>query len=458
MLIDVLAFSPLLFFAAAGAFSAYLYIQGDERQRWRIHILATTYLAYAGYYLTRKAFTICKTSIAGEFNIGLDATGHIWTAFLIAYMVGQFVSSYLGRKHGARLLLLTGLGISMGVNALCGIANSFPTLMVFMIINGFAQATGWPGAVGGIAYWVAPQERGRIMGWWSTSYAVGNVLVKTVGGFLLGMYGWRWSFVGLTLLTLLIWLYVYLRHRNRPEDVGLEPFVEEDAERLQAVRTAQGDRITLGEYLRLMANPLILVMGFSYFCIKFLRYALDSWLPAFLNVQGMNVAHASYYSQIFDVAGLVGVIAAGYALDKLFRGNWALLCLVLGVGMTFAYYGVLLAGNSPVLLALCYGLVGFMLYGPDTLLGGAAAVQVAGEKNGVAVAGIVNGLASLGPVVQEQVIAWLVRGHVEQGMRNTNLLAFTMSAAFTLMMVVAVWRLHRAHEDDRREMEKRNST
>ena len=68
-----------------------------------------------------------------------------------------------------------------------------------------------------------------------------------------------------------------------------------------------------------------------------------------------------------------------------------------------------------------------MLYGPDTLLCGAASVQVAGEKNAVAVAGLVNGMGSIGPIVQEEVIGWLVRGHVQEGMRNTNRLALAMS-------------------------------
>jgi len=86
--------------------------------------------------------------------------------------------------------------------------------------------------------------------------------------------------------------------------------------------------------------------------------------------------------------------------------------------------------------------VGFMLYGPDTLLCGAASVQVAGEKNAVAVAGLVNGLGSLGPVVQEQVIGWLVRGHVQQGMRNTNRLALSVSLVMTCLLAVIAWWLH----------------
>src|SRR5512141_3046712 len=84
-----------------------------------------------------------------------------------------------------------------------------------------------------------------------------------------------------------------------------------------------------------------------------------------------------------------------------------------------------------------------MLYGPDTLLCGAASAQVAGEKNAVAVAGLVNGIGSIGSFVQEQVIGWLVRGHVQAGMRNTNRLALAMSIAMTLLLAATAWKLHR---------------
>ena len=86
--------------------------QGDlssQQRLWRWRVLLSTYFAYAGYYLTRKVFTICKTSLSEEFDVGLDSIAHIWAAYLIAYMIGQFVNSFIGRKWGPRLLLLGGL-------------------------------------------------------------------------------------------------------------------------------------------------------------------------------------------------------------------------------------------------------------------------------------------------------------------------------------------------------------
>ena len=136
-------------------------------------------------------------------------------------------------------------------------------------------------------------------------------------------------------------------------------------------------------------------------------------------------------------------------MDRVFRGNWALLCFLMGLGVIGGYLAVIYLATTPMTVALYFGIVGFMIYGPDTLICGAASIDVAGEKNGVAVAGIVNGIGSIGPVVQEEVIAWLMRGEEQEGIRNTNRLALSMSIAFACLMLVVMWRLRVAHRQHR---------
>ncbi|HOZ48246.1 MAG TPA: MFS transporter [Candidatus Hydrogenedentes bacterium] len=427
-----------------------------EQRAWRWRILISTYVGYTGYYLTRKTFTLCKTTLADEWGVQVGQTAHIWFAFLAAYMVGQFVCSYVGRKWGPRVLLLAGLGISILVNALFGFSNSFYTFLALMIVNGLAQASGWPGVVGAVALWLRPHERGKIMGFWATNYAMGNIVVKTLAPVLLGHWGWRWAFWGCTVVSLAIWFLLLVWQRDRPEDAGLDPIVDEGESRQRqgrAVESSQARHIAFSDYARLALNPVVVAMGSSYFCVKFLRYALDSWLPAFLNIQGMDVTRAGLYSEIFDWAGLAGAIAAGWLLDRVFRGNWAVLCFLMSLGMVAGYLAVIYLGSSPVIIALCFGLVGFMLYGPDTVMSATACVEVAGEANGVALAGIVNGIGSIGPLVQEQVIGWLMRGEDEMiGIRNTNRLALGMSIAFTCLMLGLILRLRALHKAQPKEV------
>ena len=408
-------------------------------RNWQVTVLTTTFVAYIGYYLTRKVFGNVKTSIVEDLGITLADTANLWTAFLIAYMLGQFINGYFGRKVGPKVTLLAGLGISIVCSIVFGLANSYATFMVFMIINGLVQASGWPGVVGGIAHWLTPKERGSIMGVWSSSYLIGNNVVKWACAlFLANGLGWRYAFIGLALGTLLIWLIILIFQRDKPEDVGLEPIISPREELEEAaVHTATSERITFRDYLGLVFSPVIVLMGASYFCVKFLRYALDSWLPTFLDLQGMDKASAAGYSSIFDFAGLAGAIVAGLLLDRVFKKQWIPVCLLMAIGCVLSYGLVLYFGTSPVLLAWLFGGVGFMLYGPDTIICGAAAVAVAGERNALAAVGIINGIGSIGPIVQEQVIGRLVDANDPiASMRNTNYLFLGVAVLLTVLLVL----------------------
>lgn len=437
-----------------------------EQRIWRWKILASTYVGYIGYYFTRKIFTICKTTMRDDLGWQLADTAYIWTMFLLAYMLGQFITSFVGRKWwGPRVLLLGGLGISIICGVIFSATHSYWVFMVFMFINGLVQATGWPASVGTVSQWAQSKERGTLMGWWTTNHILANFLFKGIGGFLLthGLWqitwfsgtlfalrfneimrpGWRPAFFGCTVLALLIWVILYFWQRDKPEDLGLAPIADEELNEGRAVNASQEANASMGEYFQIFFHPLVLAMGCGYFCIKFLRYALDSWLPAFLNIQGMAPDQASYFSAISDITGILGTILAGWALDKMFRGNWANVCLLMGIGAVGAYIAVICFSVNAVSAAICFGLVGFMIYGPDSILTGAAAMSVAGGMNAVAVSGIVNGIGSMGPIVQEIVNAQFMKGADPlTGIRQSNIMGLSASVVFVVLMVVIAWRMH----------------
>lgn len=448
-----------------------------EQNVWRWKILIATFMAYAGYYLTRKVFSLAKVPITSDLIIGghtiqslnLDPkqmAAHIWTAYLISYMIGQFLNSYIGRKWGPRVLLLGGLGLSIAINIVFGFTNSYWTFLVFMVFNGIAQASGWPGSVGGVAEWLRKDDRGTVMGVWSTSYLVGNLWTKNLSGFLMSpgvvtaitgsalfafaaaVSPWRFAFFGCTLAAFAVWWLVFAWQRDRPQDVGLEPIVVESADSDRAVETSDDSKASFKQYMQLLFHPIIMLMGMGYFSIKFIRYALDSWEPTFLQDMGVSLPNSAFLSSIFDIVGIPGAILAGWVLDRVFRGRWDTLCIVMGAGVVVGYVGLTMTGGgltmfgyefqqNAIMFAIMCGFIGFMIYGPDTVLCGAASVHVAGEYNAVAVAGLVNGLGSIGPIFQEEIIGYMLKG--KNGVLNVNVLCLCMSVVFVLTMMVVAW-------------------
>jgi sugar phosphate permease len=367
--------------------------------RWQIRVFASTWLCYYGFYFGRQAFSIVKSSVQEEFSWQPSDVAVVWATYLIAYAFGGFNAAASGSKIGPRRLLLAGMAVSIGANVAFGFANNRWTFMAFMILNGLAQATGWSGNVGTMAQWFRRSERGRVMGWWSTCYQIGAVMAKTFAAAVLGWLGWRYSFWGASLVLGGIWFFFYFLQRNRPEDVGLPPIESE-----QASAGAPADGPDPG-WTRQLVTTIVLMGGF-YFFVKYIRYALWSWAPFFLDLN-FHVARdrAGYLSLAFDACGLLGAIAGGWISDRLFGARRGLTVLIMIVGMMLAtVFLAALGSKSVTFFTVGIGLIGFMLFGPDSLISGAGAIDVGSRKRAIAAAGIINGMGSCGAVLQELVI------------------------------------------------------
>ena len=387
--------------------------QEQQVRVWRVRILTTTWLSYAGFYFCRKNFAIAKSSLLTSLEISKSDLAHIVSAYLLAYMLGQFMTAFLSRRVASRVLLLSGMAISLGCNVvfgfsyLAGPAGYWP-LLLFNVINGFAQSTGWPANVGVLGNWLPRQERGKVMALWATCYQLGSILAKSFATLMLAIASAAWSFWGASIVMLGVWILFLLYERDKPEDVGLPSMVEEVEVKQSEAKHISGDDQWKGQVM-----VSILWMGSCYFVFKFLRYALDSWSPlALTEIFGLSEAHAGYVSTAFDWVGFVGVIFAGWASDKFFQGRRTQIIVGMTVGMTLAFLFLATIGQGSVwMFGIGLALCGFMLMGPDSLLSGVGAIDVGGRRQAVIAAGIINGLGSIGPIIQEEVIGYLLDHH-----------------------------------------------
>ncbi len=398
---------------------------------WRVRILATTWLSYAGFYFCRKNYAIVKSSVLEALDITRSELAHIFTVYLVAYMLGQFLTSLLGRHMATRVLLLAGMAITLGCNVAFGFSYlmgpaGYVPMLVLMVINGFAQATGWPGNVGVLSNWLNRSERGRTMAVWATSYQLGSILAKTFAAFLLAAAGAVWSFWGAAAVMLVVWLLFLFFQRDRPEDVGLPSLVEEVE---VPVGDGPAERVHESGLFAGWTRSVILTvfsMGACYFVFKFLRYSLDSWSPmAIEELFGLGKARAGVVSTMFDWVGFLGVFVAGWVSDRYFAGRRYQTIVLMTIGMVFAFAFLAVFGVRSVwLFALGLSLCGFMLMGPDSLLAGVGAIDVGGRKGAIVAAGLINGLGSIGPIFQEEIIGLVLDRY---GQRSSFYLLIGMS-------------------------------
>lgn len=401
--------------------------------RWTAWIL--TWVSYATYYLGRKGISVAKAPIAA--SLGKDALVGVDTAYLAAYAVGQYVNGFLGDRIGARRLI--GAGMLLSAIACWGFGASSISIafLLAFTVNGFAQSSGWPGNVKAMAEWTNAQNRGRVMGIWATCYQVGGIIATSFATLMLGYWGWRASFWGPGIVVGLVGVLVLLFLKQGP---GAKPSVSEetgkeiDAAEIEAQRKLERSRV--------LKSPTIWCYGASYFGMKLIRYSILFWLPFYLKTGlGYSDTTAGYMSNSFEVGGVLGTIGMGALSDRnrhIPRSILAAIWLVLLAVALFAYARIGATNMTTNFIVMAF--IGAMLFGPDSLISGAAAQDAGGKYSAATAAGLVNGIGSIGAILQE----FVTRGVSQKYGWDKLFYVFVVLALFSALCLVPTFKTRKA--------------
>jgi sugar phosphate permease len=224
-------------------------------------------------------------------------------------------------------------------------------------------------------------------------------------------------------------LLVLLLVRRGPRQVALASSNADD----EAAQVRQAQRAVV-------KNPILWCFGLAYFFIKFTRYALQLWLPFYLEKHlGYGVATANTVASAFEGGGFIGVIAIGALSDRVGR---VLLSAVSLVGLSVALLAAtLFIGNTTWVNVVVLGLIGACLFAPDSILCGAAA-QDAGGAHAVSMStGFVNGVGSVGALLVGLSLPALVKSY---GWQTLWPLLVAMGLLGALCLLPVRWLRRRA--------------
>ncbi len=387
--------------------TAYKLIGDNKRyERWRWQIFGISWLAYFGFYLTRKSFAVAKIGIVNDSNIDLSISEMGWIdgGYLTAYAIGQIFWGIAGDRVGTRKVILIGMLVSVITAIAMGASSITIAFGVFFVIQGLAQSSGWAPLVKNVAYFFSQRERGRIMGLWCTNYAFGGMIASILAGYLGDKYGWRFSFFVPAATLLLIWCLFFIFQRNRPRDVGLDPIEtyhdEPEAVIVKEELSEEQVEKKWGSILHVLKSKNVLTLGVVYFLLKPTRYSLLFWGPKYIyDKLGTGMSESGLISSFFELAGIISVFFAGYISDKVFgsrRMPVVVICLML-LGIFVFFLDDLPATRLSLSLSLM--LIGLLLFGPDSIVSGTAAIDFGTKKGASTAAGIINSMGSVGAIV-----------------------------------------------------------
>ena len=424
---------------------------------WQTRTIVATMIGYALFYFVRKNFSLAMPGLEADLGISKTSLGIFLTLNGVVYGLSRFVNGILADRMNARWYMAVGLALCALANFAFGFGEDVSywitgqhdgsqftnTMILFMgimwVINGMLQGTGFPPCARLLTHWIPPTQLATKMSVWNTSHSIGAGLVVILCGYIMGTLGmnvsadpdavaamaanlgvqpgdaagmgrvmaaaahagaWKWCFWIPSAISFAgaIGLVVFLR--DTPSSVGLpELKTGKTAEKPQSKAEEKAE---YKAFLRrkVFLNPTIWIIAVGNFFVYIVRFAVLDWGPTMLKEHlHMDISHAGWTVAAFEIAGIAGMLAAGWATDRFFGGRAPRTCVICMLMAAVCLVGLYsLNEHTPLIVAVAILMAaGFFIYGPQALVGIAAA-NIA-TKRAAATAGGFCGLFGYGSTI-----------------------------------------------------------
>ncbi len=370
-------------------------------RHWRVQTMYSMMVGYAMFYFVRKNFSMAMPSFLDEFGYTKTDLGIVLSLFSILYGVGKFVNGMLADRANPRYFMAIGLIGAAICNVFFGMSSALWVFGLFWLFNAWFQSMGWPPCARMLTHWYGPRELGTMWGIWNASHQFGGAGILILAGYLIPTYGWRSAFYVPAIIAIIGAIFLINRLRDTPQSIGLPP-IEEYRGITHAKKDEDDTAASLKEILfkHVLNNKLVWYVCLANFFVYIVRIGVLDWAPTFLvEAKGSSLGHAGLKVAGFEIAGIFGALAAGWASDKIFKGRRgpANVLFMLALIFFLFYFWKIPAGN-PLLDGAALIAVGFLVYGPQMLVGVAAA-DFASKKAAATATGLTGTFGYLGSAV-----------------------------------------------------------
>ncbi|OOH92446.1 regulatory protein UhpC [Pasteurellaceae bacterium 15-036681] len=379
---------------------------------WRIHLMIAMYVGYAGFYLTRKSLNYSVPMLITDLNIDKNDIGMMATLFYITYGASKFLSGIFSDRSNPRHFMAIGLMATGVTNILFGLSNSVVMLTLLWVINAWFQGWGWPACSKLLTTWYSRTERGYWWSIWNTAHNVGGALIPLIIGYLTLHYSWRHGFIMVGIVTILIGLLLFWRLPNTPQSMGLPTVGEWRNDPLELAHEKEGADLSWHEILRqyVFFNKYIWLLALSYTLVYLVRTAINDWGNIYLTEKyHYSLVSANSVLSLFEIGGFVGSLVAGWGSDKMFSSNRGPMALLFAIGIFLSITALCLQpSDSYILQAALFFAIGFFIFGPQMLIGMAAA-EVAHKQTAGTATGFIGLFAYLGAAIAGYPLALILQ-------------------------------------------------
>lgn len=404
---------------------------GSRRYLW----LALLVFGYIAVYLCRKNFSVAIPLLQEKFNATREEIGWIASYSNIAYAAGKLIFGVLVDRVGGRLGFLASLSLVALMAAAGGFAPTLGMLTLFYSLNRFAGAAAWPAMVKLTPDWFQGKQLPFALAILSLSFVIGGAVATVFAGLIADWSGNNWRAIMAVpaiapVLFVILGLFLLPKPAQRSTSTSLPS--ESQSSRLAS----------------LFRSPAFWTVCSMSFTLTLLRETFNTWTVDFIKTRGgpeVSNQVAAFLSTPFDLMGAVGILFVGWFYGRLRdRGRQWFICgmLTLLAATIYALPYLFSAGLGAVTVAI--GLVGFLTYGPYSLLGGTLSVEVQGKKSAGTVSGFVDGVGYFAGVLAGAQFGRIVDLYGYSG-------GFKVLAALAIVSAILCFVIYNRKNDPTRE-------
>ncbi len=308
---------------------------------------------YVLVYFHRMCPAVVAVEMMKDLKAGGSLIGFLASAYFYPYALMQIPAGLLSDSWGPRKSITVFFSLAFVGSVLLGLASTTAWAIAGRTLVGIGVAMFFVPTMKVLSEWFRPREFATMTGLFLAMGGVGSLSATTPLAMLSNWIGWRFSFIIVGVLTLILVVLIWMFVRNRPSDFGWP----------SPTLPAEQDPPSIGliKGLKMVViNPSYWVLAIWFFFDNAIFFSFGGlWGgPYMIQIYGLDKAQAGQILAMLAIGVIIGGPLLSLLSNKVFKARKPVLImsgivlLLLTVLLAFYTDGIPLAGLYMVCLGL----------------------------------------------------------------------------------------------------------
>lgn len=286
---------------------------------------------YVLNFLDRQLLSILAKPIQDELGVTdgqLGLMGGLY--FAMFYCILAIPVGWLADRTNRVRVLAISCAVWSAATAACGMASTYPQLVLARMTVGIGEAGGVPPSYAIISDYFPPGTRGTALGLFNLGPPIGQAVGVALGASIAAAYSWRLAFISVGVIGIVTAASVWMIVRE-PKKGGLDVQPQADV----ASEPPPGFWAGCSAFF---ADPVLRGMALACGATQFVTYAVMNFTVLLLmREKGMTLEEvAVWYAVVVGLGTSAGMVFSGRLIDRLAKRSKTAYAYVPAAGLAIA--------------------------------------------------------------------------------------------------------------------------